>query len=461
MRRIVLAFFLLTTVFCLPRPAIAQENVGELLEARRLLQEASRLIGGIPEAQQPSAVANVAGQLTRAGDLADALSVLQLLKRPQDLALANGIVAWHLANSGNFSQALAMIERDGASQMIQSDRQSLAALAADKGDVGEALEIVHRIPTLESSARSEALRRVAAELAKLGELPRARQIIEEALNACSRANLESGDCALELTQIAGTQAEIGDKAGAYVTLSKFSDIAHHRTGSDAIMFLQQLASAQARMGDILGARQTMDELPARTSDGVLMAISEEQGKQGLMADAIASSAQISNPELRSIALRELAAICGTHGGLNDALEAIDKIPDPGHRAEALAVLALEQAENENPAANQTVQLAWSQTAEVGTDAARHALEEIAVTRAILNDFAGAQQIVYDMTEQESRVWPLWSITSMMVGAGHKQEALALAESQDAAHPKAYALLGTATGILDRLEAETKACAGKH
>jgi hypothetical protein len=69
--------------------------------------------------------------------------------------------------------------------------------------------------------------------------------------------------------------------------------------------------------------------------------------------------------------------------------------------------------------------------------------------------------VYDLADQESRLWPLWSITSMMVSAGHKQEALALAENENAAYPKAYALLGTATGILDRLEAETKARAEKH
>jgi tetratricopeptide (TPR) repeat protein len=458
-RRIVPTLLLLTTVLCLPRPLIAQQDMGDGLEARRLLQEAGRLIRDIPEAQQPSAVANVAGQLTRAGDLADALSVVQLLRQPQDLALANGIIAWHLANSGNFSQALAIVEASGISQTFHDDYETLAALAARKGNVGEALEIAHRTPQ-NSVARSEALRRVAEQVAKAGELPRASQIVGEALEACDKAILDNGDSALELAQIAGTQAEIGDKSGAYATLSKLSNIAH-RTGSDASMLLQQLASAQARMGDLVGAQRTMDELPPARFDGVLVAISEEQAKQGLMADAIASSARISNSVLRSIAFRELAVIRGTHGALNDALEAIDKIPDPSSRAEALAVLALEQAENDNPAANQTVQLAWSQAVSTGADAARHALGEIAVTRATLNDFAGAQQIVYDMADQESRVWPLWSITSMMVSAGHKQEALALAENENAAYPKAYALLGTATGILDRLEAERKARAEKH
>lgn len=460
MRRIVPTLLLLTTVLCLPRPLIAQQDVGDVLEARRLLQEAGRLIRDIPEAQQPSAVANVAGQLTRAGDLPDALSLVQLFRQPQYLALANGIIAWHLANSGNFSQALAIVETGGSQTIhIHNDYETLAALAALKGNVGEALEIAHRIPQ-NSVAGSEALRRVAEQVAKAGELPRARQIVGEALEACDKAILENGDSALELAQIAGTQAEIGDKSGAYATLSKLSNIAH-RTDGDASTLLQQLAAAQARMGDLVGAQQTMDELPPARFDGVLVSIAEEQAKQGLMAEATASAVRISNSVLRSIALRELAVVRGTHGALNDALDAIDKIPDPSSRAEALAVLALEQAENDNPAANQTVQLAWSQAVSMGADAARHALEEIAVTRATLNDFAGAQQIVYDMADQESRVWPLWSITSMMVSAGHKQEALALAENENAAYPKAYALLGTATGILDRLEAETKARAEKH
>lgn len=44
----------------------------------------------------------------------------------------------------------------------------------------------------------------------------------------------------------------------------------------------------------------------------------------------------------------------------------------------------------------------------------------------------------------------------MVKAGHKGEALALAENQESAYPKAYALLGSAKGILNRIETEKKA-----
>jgi hypothetical protein len=98
---------------------------------------------------------------------------------------------------------------------------------------------------------------------------------------------------------------------------------------------------------------------------------------------------------------------------------------------------------------------------MAADAPDDVLGTIAVTRALLGDFAGAQQIVQDMTKPESRVWPLWNITSFMVRAGHTQEALALAENQDAAYPKAYALLGTAQGILNHLESEEQARIGKQ
>jgi hypothetical protein len=79
-----------------------------------------------------------------------------------------------------------------------------------------------------------------------------------------------------------------------------------------------------------------------------------------------------------------------------------------------------------------------------------------VTRAILGDFAGAQQVVREITKPESQAWSLWNITSFMVKAGHKEEALALANNEESAYPRAYALLGSAKGILNQIEAEQKA-----
>lgn len=154
-------------------------------------------------------------------------------------------------------------------------------------------------------------------------------------------------------------------------------------------------------------------------------------------------------------------IRGTHGTLNDILEAIEQISAPKDRAEALATLALEQAENENPAAASTLQMAWKLTKEIDKDSSGKVLGTIAVTRVLLGDFAGAQQIVQDITEPEARVWPLWNVTELMVRASDRQEALAVAGSQEAAYLRAYALLGTAQGILNQIEAERKPQSAKH
>jgi hypothetical protein len=61
-----------------------------------------------------------------------------------------------------------------------------------------------------------------------------------------------------------------------------------------------------------------------------------------------------------------------------------------------------------------------------------------------------------MKEAESRAWPLWNIAAVMAEAGDVNGALTLAWKEKVAHPKAYALLGTAQGVLDRLDFEARA-----
>ena len=78
-----------------------------------------------------------------------------------------------------------------------------------------------------------------------------------------------------------------------------------------------------------------------------------------------------------------------------------------------------------------------------------------MTKALLKDFSGAQESIASMHDAESRVWPLWNITEMMAKAGDVHGALSLASNEQAAHAKAYALLGTAQGILSRLDAEAR------
>jgi hypothetical protein len=79
---------------------------------------------------------------------------------------------------------------------------------------------------------------------------------------------------------------------------------------------------------------------------------------------------------------------------------------------------------------------------------------------MLGDFTGAEEMIASM-EDQSKVWPLWNLSEMLVRAGKESEAVSLAESQTAPHAKAYALLGTATALLDKQrEASRRGSAGK-
>jgi len=219
-----------------------------------------------------------------------------------------------------------------------------------------------------------------------------------------------------------------------------------------------LGCAQAQVGDVVGALRTHEEMaPGSNSDIVLMAIAEEQAKQGLMADALQAAERISDVNLRSSTLRSIAIARGKHGTLQDAMEAIDRIP-AASRSEAIGVPALEQAVVDNPAAALTAQRALEFANEVrsGSVSSGRGFEMLAVTRSVLGDFAGAQEIVRSMPEPGSRVWPLWNLTSMLAEAGRENEAVTLAEDEDSPLPKLYALLGTAEGLLTRIVSEEQA-----
>jgi tetratricopeptide (TPR) repeat protein len=434
----------------------AQQGAGQADEARRLLVEASQLVKDLPEDQQPSAAANIAGQLTRAADLPDALATVGLLKKADDQALATGSIAWQLAHAGNSVQALALVDSIANGQMKDASYDTLAEVLVERGDLTGALQVAHR--RKDPFGVASTLMRIASQRAKGQDLSGARDALGEAISIANQGLKEDPGKVTFLTQIAATQAEIGDMAGAFRTIDEFSVAAHQYKGPEGNgLLLQLLACTQAQLSDVGGAQRTVAEIPrGNNSDLALMAISEEQAKHGLMIDALETAGLVSDPNLKSYAFRAIAMTRGTHGTLRDALEAIDQMAEPAARAEAIASLALEQAVNENPSASSTLQVASELSIGAVSRASGRTPEFVAVTRAVLGDLVGAQQIVQNMTEPESRVWPLWNITSMLAEAGCTEEALALAENQDSAYPKAYSLLGTAQGILNRVEAEAAA-----
>lgn len=288
-------------------------------------------------------------------------------------------------------------------------------------------------------------------------LKQAKQLAEELIQ-------EDASNATLLAGLATTEREIGDTAGAFSTLAELSAIAHQHQGAQSEgLLLQLLGCAQAQSGDLLGALQTEEEIARGTNaDVVLMTTAGEQAKQGLMVDALQSAERIFDQNLRSSALRSVAIVRGEHGTLQDAIEAIERIPNDASRGEAIAALALEQAVADNPAAPLTAQraLEFSRDAGSGSVSSGKGLEMVAVTWCVLGDFTGAEDLIKSMPEPESRVWPLWNLTSMLAEAGRANEAVAVADDESAAYPKLYALLGTAQGLLSHALAEEKAAAKK-
>jgi hypothetical protein len=154
------------------------------------------------------------------------------------------------------------------------------------------------------------------------------------------------------------------------------------------------------------------------------------------------------------AVEEFAYALSKGGDSVSALDMIKGMTDPKDRAYAFAQLALQQAEEKNGRAALTSILAMEDARQAGDAVSPFVFELTAVTRGILGDFPGARQILTELKEGHS-VWPLWNLTEQLVEAGRKGEAVALAHAQEFPRARAYALLGTATTLLDQIEAAGK------
>lgn len=431
-------------------------QVDQLSGARQLLIEAGTLIKDVPEFQQRSAVANVSSQLARAGDLTEALAVVSLLKQ-EEQGLAIGCVAWQLAKSGNAAQARTLIEGTKGPS-TNSSFQQLAQLLVQNGDFEQGLQIAHLIN--EPQPLADTLVRLAVLRAKDGDRAGASRALDAALDVAKDATTKDFRNAAIFGEIASAQAEIGETAETSFALGRLYAIAYQRkVGSGDTSLLQDLAATEARMGNISNATDIVGELSGGAADWVLMLISEEVARKGSMTEALGVASNISAIGTRDSAFREIAVIRGRAGYSDDSLEAIDKMT-PSSRAEAIGVLALEQAVAEDPTAYTTLQL-WEGTTGEDTADAKTAREFAAVTYGVLGDFVTAERILSSIQQPEGRLWPLWNLTRFLVNKGDAQEALDLAYQEEAALPKVYALVGTASGILDQHESEVKAESNRH
>jgi hypothetical protein len=299
--------------------------------------------------------------------------------------------------------------------------------------------------------RLESLLYIAVLQAKAGRNSDASPALAEGLQIARDLALNNPGNAMSLFDVARVQVEIGEMPETVAALAEFSAIARkaNEEGGGNLL-LQFLASLEAQVGNFAGAMEAVQGLSEGSKDLALEAIAGEYAKRHSMAEAVSIGAQIS-PLNRQNALARLATLDCPKGSCADAMKAVDAIRDPAIRAQALANLAFEQARWHNPAARQTL-LLWEavNSGEVHVpDSVRGAA---AVAYGLMDDFVDAEQIVRGIDKPEGRQWPLWNLTTFLATNGKVSEAVAIAENETDPCAKAYALLGTADGILDEVEA---------
>jgi hypothetical protein len=302
-------------------------------------------------------------------------------------------------------------------------------------------------------ARSvEALAYIAQLQWKSGERADADTIWDEVFEVAQKAWKQDSNLAILLVGIATSHAEAGDTATAYAVLDKFNSLIHERHPADQGL-LSTLAMGYANLGDTTNSLQTVEALtPGSNRDICLMTISGQLMKKNDAADAEEVISHISDPELKAHAFQEIAISQAGSGRPGPALEVLEKIPNLAARADALAVLALEQAEQDDNAASETLGRAVTTANKSTPKPPEHVFATIAVVEAILGDFDKAQATVRPLSS-EARPWAWWNITEMMVNTGDLSSALKIAAEEKDPHAKAYALLGSANGIIDQLRSK--------
>ncbi len=329
----------------------------------------------------------------------------------------------------------------------------VSQLLAEKKDFAQALHVAHLIKG--PGRLLDTLVRIAALEGKTGKRADASQSLAEALQVAEEmAKADPGE-PLSLLTVAKAQLEVGETAETSAAASEFSAIARKRKeDGQGELLLQFLAAFQAELGDFSGAMQAVEQISGGAADWARGSIAEEYAKRGSLSEALGVATRISEPSTREGALSTIATAGRRSGNADEPLQAINTIQNPTTRSQALASLALDESRSHDPATYQSL-LLWQATTEGGVTASDSARGTVVVTYGMMGDFANANQVLAKITQPEARQWPLWNLTRFLANHGKEQEALSLAEQEKNPLPRLYSILGTAEGILDRIEAETK------
>lgn len=443
-------------VVCFPVTLLQAQEPSPKQEALNLLRQASQLVNQIPEPQRTSAAANIAGRLTAAGDFSTALAMAHSLTGPEDRGSALNSIAYSLDYQGRLEDALQVLGEMGSWQAGTS-YSMLAKSHADKKDFAVAVQLAGRIQD-PPARRVEALLAIAKSQWEADKRDGALSTMREAMDAAEQAREKEPQMSILLLGIARTQKEMGMSSESRGTLADYSELVRQKNDQGG---LSCLAATLADMGDIRGALDIIEELPEGSNrDSALGIAATTMAKMGNLREALETISRASNQHTRDVFLRSIAAQQGQDGHALGALESVGLIPSLADRADALASLAATQADKGDPAARETIELAWETANSPDGHVPEYVFGFIASTRGELGDMVEAKKVLQRLSP-DGRTWPLWNITTNLAESGDKAGALALANEETEPQPKAYALLGTATGILHRMKAEAEKEAEKH
>jgi tetratricopeptide (TPR) repeat protein len=433
-------------------------------QAQSFLREASALIRQIDKDQRSSAAANIAGQQARMGDLEGALTTAHRAGSSSAQVFAAGSTAYTLVSQGNLPLALEVIQNSSQGQdpAKANDYLSVAQWLAEHHNFEHALEVARLIQRAkpyfgQTNNFVGTLLRIQAEQFKAGDRAGAQGTIDEALAAVAWERDHPEDPWFAESMPAGLYANIaaelaheGNRPAAISVVDHIYDLlAAARTEQAKEDLLLYVGQAQLGMGELDAAIATAEELPpGNHRDGIVLQVGFERAKVGDLSGALDDATALSYEPWRNISLLELAVGFSSLGNDAQALATLDLIPEPGERADGLAQLASLQAERHDPSAPLALELAYEAAMNAGAETKPYVFEGIAVTHADLGDFGAAEDMIARMNDS-SKVWPLWVVTEMLIRSGREAEAISLAESQSAPKPRAYALLGVATALINK------------
>ena len=450
------ATFMSVLAFALTAGA-QQQSLGNT-EARSILREASALIPQVEPIQQSSASANIAGRQVLAGDIEGALATYGAQTKSANDGVALDVVASMMTSKGDLPFALDLV-RTADSSLQPSAYAAITIHLALKDDFDNALATAHLIRGEGQTALFvDSLMWINLHQQMAGDLPGAQATLNEALDAVEREKNRTGAIPFAIAamfqNIASRLVEGGNREGALAVIERISGvIASTDDTGQKEQLMGMLSRAQANAGQFdtaLGTAQQIPPSPER--DTAMETIAVERTRQGDTAGALNEAAAVDGDYLRNTSYRVVADALAGAGQDARALSVIDLIEGPGERANGLAELAFRQAGNGDPQAWATVQLASEAALNAGDNVEPHVFELIAVARGSLKDFSAAEEIIGRLKDPD-KVWPLWTITEQLAAAGRESEAISLAESQSAPYPKVYALLGTASALIESQQAD--------